>query len=127
MCDVCEADRVLGEGREGYRYTRKGIKGAVIVRATGEAEGPARYQVRREGDPWPTSWRRADKFANVMANFGFDVHWYAVHPTMKAWVTRKRDALPTARDLRWTEDAKAERQRARFAAGAGNRRVAAAD
>jgi hypothetical protein len=100
MCDVCVADQVLaakGRGRS-MRWSKSGAP-SVQVRAKGnDSEGPAEYQMRRKGEHWPKVWLRTDDLAGVMGTYGFDVHWYAVRPVVKAWVEGKR-RLPTIAEV----------------------------
>ncbi len=59
---------------------------SVYVRALGEAEGKAKYQLRKEGQTWSSKWVPTRDLAGAMGRLGLDVGWEQVPPKLQAWL-----------------------------------------
>lgn len=89
-CQVCTAQYALDpQHREtGWKRTFEASGGplSVYVRAQGEAEGKAKYQLRKEGQAWPSQWIPTRDLAGAMGRLGLDVGWEQVPPKLQAWL-----------------------------------------
>jgi len=91
-CQVCAAQYALApENQEhGWKRTWQDTPKGVItayIRAQGPAEfGDARYQIRKEGQAWPSTWVPTRDLAGAMARLGFDAGWDAVPTKMQTWL-----------------------------------------
>lgn len=72
----------------GWKLTFEAHEGplAVYVRAQGEAEGKARYQLRKEGQDWSSKWIPTRDLAGAMGRLGLDVGWDQVPLKLQAWL-----------------------------------------
>lgn len=86
-CNVCTAQNALAANRTlGWRIAWEGGP-SVYVRATGAAEfGEAKYQLRKEGQEWPSKWLKTQDLAGALGRLGFDRGWNQVSPKLQAWL-----------------------------------------
>ena len=64
MCDVCIAEMTRGKGTEMNGYE---------IRSKGKTEfGPAKMQIKKQGDEWPEHWIHTYDLAGTVSYFGFD-------------------------------------------------------
>lgn len=56
------------------------------IRAQGEVEGEAKYQLRKEGQEWPSKWIPTRDLAGAMGRLGFDTDWNDVPVKMQEWL-----------------------------------------
>lgn len=97
-CSVCEAYRALHSSIQeiGYEVSWDDAPGwvpSVSIRARGEAEGPAEYQILREGETWPEHWAKTEDLASLIAKVGFDVQWHRVPMVTKVWLGSPQGCL----------------------------------
>lgn len=91
-CNVCTATNVLNAGTDGWRREWKATKSetsvVAYVRARGSAEGAAKYQIRKEGQGWPSEWVPTRDLAGALGRLGFDRGWPFVPPKFRAWLQK---------------------------------------
>ena len=69
MCNVCAALEAM---RETLQYNLKGKK--YFILAIGDiAEGPGKFQIRKDGSLWKDKWILSDNLAFAMAGIGADI------------------------------------------------------
>ena len=88
-CNVYLAQEALTAGEQGRRIVWGGSPDGtspVYVRALGAAEfKPAKYQLRREGEVWPSTWIPSSDLAGSLGRLGFDSRWDYVPSEVRAW------------------------------------------
>jgi hypothetical protein len=87
-CNVCSASEAIRSGEVGWKREWKTAGGVVTayVRAQGDAEGAAKFQIRKEGQEWPSEWRVTRDLAGALGRLGFDRGWAAVPPDFRQWL-----------------------------------------
>jgi hypothetical protein len=88
-CEVCTAQAAIEHQDHGWKRTWETPKGPVTayVRARGPAEfGDAKYQLRKEGEAWPSTWIPTRDLAGALGRLGFDQGWEAVPVKTQVWL-----------------------------------------
>jgi hypothetical protein len=79
-------------------YVRARARGQ--ERAHPDPEGPADFQLRRDGEDWPVAWQLTSNLASAMALYGLDVKWGRLVPaSVQKWTTYKSPRMPEIHEL----------------------------
>ncbi len=94
-CEVCMATEALAaeHQEQGWKRTWETPNGprTAYVRARGPAEfGDAEYQLRKEGEAWPSTWTMTRDLAGALGRLGFDRGWDAVPAKIQEWLQEMR-------------------------------------